>query len=251
MDAAEFAQFRHDSVHALVRLNDACDKAFNISSWPRWDYDLDAGTLTFSQDGAPKVIASVLVAGNTSAAAGTWLWSWANDSFPENVVDEVMRVREFGVAENLSELREASSPDDEYFGWAMTAIATRILGAKGAYRCPRDEGGYTYLIYTDLAFVDQPRRTQDKHEIECSDHGNGYATYVCEHLVAQPAQEWFSREPDEQNAWPDSWCAACAVFFQEQGEWNEANEKKLKIKLLCHRCYEKLRAQALPEVQQN
>jgi hypothetical protein len=249
MDAAEFTQFRHDSVHALMRLNEACDKAFNISSWPRWDYDLDAGTLIFSQHGVPKVIASVVVVGNTSAAAETWLWSWANESFPENVIHEMRKVKEFGVAENLTELSEASSPDDEYFGWAMTAIATRILRAKGAYRCPRDEGGYTYLIYTNLAFADQPSRTLDKSEINCCDHGKGYATYVCEHLIAQPVQKWFSREPNEQNPWPDSWCAACDIFFQEQGAWNEAHEKNLKIKLLCHRCYERIRAQALPAVQ--
>jgi hypothetical protein len=162
--------------------------------------------------------------------------------FPENVVAPVRKVKEFGVAEKLSELTEASSRDDEYLGWAMTAIAARILEAKGAYRCPRDEGGYTYLLYVDLAFADQAKRVQDKAKIDCSRHGRGYATYISEHLLAQPAQDWFSNTPAEEDPWPDAWCASCEILFQEQGEWSRANEKKANIKLLCHCCYEKLRA---------
>ena len=81
-------------------------------------------------------------------------------------------------------------------------------------------------------------------QVECTDHGTGFATYACEHLVSNPAQLWFSREPDEEHKWPDAWCSACDAFFQEQGEWNEKNESKIKIQLLCHYCYESLRSQA-------
>jgi hypothetical protein len=83
-----------------------------------------------------------------------------------------------------------------------------------------------------------------KAELECATHGAGYQTFVCEHLVAVPAQAWFSDDPDESNRWPDAWCAACNIFFLEQGEWNDKNESKLKIKLLCHHCYEMLRSHA-------
>jgi len=181
--------------------------------------------------------------------AGTWLWSWANDCFPENVVAPVRKVKEFGIAEKLRELTEDSSPDDEYLGWAMTAIAARILEAKGAYRCPRDAGGYTYLLYTDLAFADQAKRLQDKAKIDCDWHGRGYATYICEHLLAQPAQKWFSNAPHEEDPWPDAWCGSCETLLREQGEWNNVNEKKANIKVLCHCCYGKLRAKADPVLQ--
>jgi hypothetical protein len=43
-----------------------------------------------------------------------------------------------------------------------------------------------------------------------------------------------------------TWCAACDVFFQEQGEWNDKNPAKIKIKLLCHHGYERLRWQGRP-----
>jgi hypothetical protein len=151
-------------------------------------------------------------------------------------------VRDFGTAESIQQLTEAYLPDDEHLGWEMTAVAARILQAKGAYRCPGD-GGFVYLIYTDIAIAEAGEADRSK-KIQCATHGTAYATYVCRHLASDPSQEWFSREPDEENRWPDAWCKQCDTFFQEQGEWNEKNEKKLEIKLICHHCYEKLRAES-------
>jgi hypothetical protein len=244
MTAEEFLQFRHESIHALTRLNNAVEKEFRIESWPRYDYDLDRGTLTFSQDGIAKVVASILVAGTTSESAGTWLWSWANGYLPESVSEPVKKVRDFGISEKIAELEEPHVQDDEHLGWALTAITAKIMDAKGAYRCPGNDG-YVYLIFTDIAFADLPTDGKGKKPINCNTHGSAHETYVCEHLIANPRQQWFSQEPDLENPWPDAWCAICDSFFQEQGEWNKQNEKNLKIKLLCHLCYEVFRAKSL------
>jgi hypothetical protein len=244
MNDAEFAEFKHNAIHALMRLNEACDLAFRLSSWPRWDYDLERRTLTFSKQGIPKVIASIQVVGTTSISGGTWLWGWANRSLPKKAVEMVRKVRQFGEVEGLSALTEAYSPDEEDLGWEMTAIAAEILHAKGAYRCP-DDNGFVYLVYTDIIFteINKPLKPP-KDTISCSSHGKGFSTYVCEHLASRPKQRWFSAEPSEENRWPDAWCAACDQYFQKEGEWNRRNEKQSKVKLLCHRCYEKFRAQA-------
>jgi hypothetical protein len=72
--------------------------SFQISSWPRWDYDLERGTLTFSANGMPKVSASIQIIGTTSVSGGTWMRGWANESLPSNVTREVAKVLEFGLA---------------------------------------------------------------------------------------------------------------------------------------------------------
>ncbi len=243
----EFKQFRHESVHALSDLNDRCDERFRITSWPRWDYDLNAGKLVFSEEGTPKVIASVQVVGTTSTASNTWLWGWANENFPGSVTARICEVRAFGEREGLPQLTKPALPDDEYLGWEMTAIAARVIGAKGGYRCPYDSG-FTYLVYTDLNFADsgadaQPLPAPSHGAVDCELHGLGRPTYVCEHLVAEPKQEWFCDLPTAANPWPDAWCARCDEVYQERGEWNEKNEGRIRIKLLCHRCYESLRRQ--------
>jgi hypothetical protein len=246
MDAQQFSKFRHQAVHELMHLNQLCEEQFRISALPRWDYELGRGTLTFSENGVPKVSAMIQVVGTTSVSDGTWMWGWANKSLPQRVKTAVGKVREFGRAESISELTKSVLPDDEHLGWEMTAIAAKVLGAKGAYRCP-GENGFVYLIYSSIGFAGtEPDTATETEEVECDDHGCGFATYVCEHLVSNPDQQWFSDEISEENKWPDAWCATCESFFQEQGEWNESNESKMRIKVLCHYCYERMRSKANP-----
>jgi hypothetical protein len=79
----------------------------------------------------------------------------------------------------------------------------------------------------------------DTDEVECGEHGQAHATYVCRCLVAQPVQRWHGDYPDEDNPWPDAWCERCnAAYEREGGEWNERNQDAAKIALLCHHCYE-------------
>jgi hypothetical protein len=248
MTADEFQAFRHKAVHRLMDLNEDCEHRFGIGHWERWDYDLDAGTLVFSDDGLPRVVAKIQAVGTTSTASKTWLWGWANESLSAGATLCLREVREFGTQEDLPQLTEPNLADDEYLGWELTAIAAQILQAKGAYRCP-SENGFLYLLYTDVTFADsvasntQAVRSDDRI-IECRTHGIGQMTFVCEHLAGDPKREWFSDVPTSSKPWPDAWCNECDQIYQEQGEWNDNNSGRIEIKLLCHRCYESLRVQA-------
>ena len=85
----------------------------------------------------------------------------------------------------------------------------------------------------------------DDTKVSCDTHGESNTTYVCEHLVRNPVQRWYSDVPSEDNRWPDAWCSACNVEFLKEGEWNEKNEMGLVAKLLCHNCYEAAQARSL------
>lgn len=135
-----------------MRLNDQCHDVYQISTWERWDYNLDSATLTFSQRGMPRVVASIQVVGTTSSDTNTWMWSWANRHLPDHVSVDVEKVREFGEVNEIGELTDSVLEDDEYLGWAMTAVAARVLNAKGGYRCP-SEKGFVYVVFTELAFA--------------------------------------------------------------------------------------------------
>jgi hypothetical protein len=174
MDAEQFAAYRHEAVHQLMELNEGCEKTHRISSWPRWDYNFDAGTLTFSENGVPRVIATIQVIGSTSISGGTWMWAWANESLPAKVTEAVRRVRAFGQAENLAQLTQECLPDDEYLGWGMSAVAAKILRSKGAYRCP-GENGFVYVVYSSLRFADEEPATpaDGPKQIECVSMGLG------------------------------------------------------------------------------
>ena len=240
MTSEEFTQFSHDACHELMRLNEQCDQQFRILSWPRYDYDLKTGTLIFSKDNIPGVITNIQVVGTTSTSEGTWLWSWANISLPKNSTEQMDAVRAYGEGENLAALKNSYAEDDEYLGWEMTAIAAKILGAKGGYRCPSNDG-FIYFIYTDLAFAEVNQAKKDT--IKCGEHDVGIATFICEHLSVEPNQEWFSDARTEIDPWPDAWCGQCENIFQEENGWNDNNTSKRKIVAICNQCYERLRAQ--------
>ena len=84
---------------------------------------------------------------------------------------------------------------------------------------------------------------QQMERIECSEHGSAFTTFVCEHLLVNPKQTWYSCSPTDEDLWPDSWCELCHELFRPEGEWNDKNSTGLKAKLLCHRCYESQRSQ--------
>ena len=245
MSPDEFDRFRHGAVHALTDLNEDCKRKYSVTDWPRWDYDLDTGTLTFSDGGTPKVIADIQVVGTTSNASRTWMWAWANTSLPLGVTQRARDVRQFGLAEGLTQLTEPQLVDDEYLGWEMTAVMARITDAKGAYRY---DNGFMYVVYTDInaaypRVAAPPTPAPDKGKVDCDVHGSGQQSFACEHLVLDPKQLWFSEEPSAADLWPDAWCVRCDELYQERGAWDDENSSRLRIKLLCHRCYQSLRQQ--------
>jgi hypothetical protein len=125
---------------------------YRLSSWERYDYDAAAGTLTFSDAGAARVVAEIQVLGTTSDA--DWLWGWANDHWPASSVAAMERVRAFGAEHGIEELTSEflASDDLDGMGWMLAAIAARILDAEGAYRAP-SETGALYLVLQSIKFV--------------------------------------------------------------------------------------------------
>lgn len=158
MTVEQFEQLVHEAQHALMVLNQRCRDQFRLGSYEHWAYDADTGTMTFSNGAGPKVVASVQVVGTTSTRSNTWLWSWANESIPEEQSRLARAVREYGVSESLPALSEAEQPNDEYLGWEMTALTIQLFGGIGGYRSPRESGGYSYYVFTRLEWAGEVER---------------------------------------------------------------------------------------------
>jgi hypothetical protein len=153
MTEEQYADFRHQCFHDLMKLNELCNQEFSIGKWARWDYDLESATLTFSHEGMPKILADEQVIGTTSDEQRNWEWGWANVNLPLQSVYLTEKIRSFGQQEEAEQLTKKFLPDDEYLGWEMTAIAVRVLGGRGAYRCPVDDG-FIYFAYLNVWYAD-------------------------------------------------------------------------------------------------
>ena len=108
-----YSEWRHEAVNLLQEKNDRLKTEFRIDDWPRYDYDVDAGTLTFSDQGIVKVFAEIQIVGTTSVKAGDWLWAWANSHWPVDRVTDSQRARAFGEEHSICELTRENVEDDD------------------------------------------------------------------------------------------------------------------------------------------
>jgi len=150
----QYEEFVRDSYDYLNKVQEATKRDFALGSYERYDWDQRKGTLTFSDNGMPKVIAQVAFVGSISKRTKTWLWSWDNDSILPSVKEHIAEVRRFGELHGLRELTIPKWDAAEEDGWAMTAVTARILQAKGAYRSP-DDNGFTFLVFTSLEWASE------------------------------------------------------------------------------------------------
>ena len=155
-DPEWYGEWRHDAVHQLQEKNAGLESAYRLGRWKRFDYDLEAGTLTFSEDGKAKVIVEVEAVGTTSGTAGNWLWSWANSGLPAERCAGAQLARRFGEENGISELVEElveAEHDVNGLGWSLTAVVARLTDGLGAYRPPREDGGGLFLVYRSISWA--------------------------------------------------------------------------------------------------
>ena len=121
-------------------------ETYRLDEWQRYDYDANAGTLTFSDAAGPRVLADIQVIGTIGDE--DWLWGWANANWPTLSTDGMRAVRDFGVEHDIEELTTDYLESDDLpgLGWMLAAISARVLNAEGAYRAPSGEGAVYLLI---------------------------------------------------------------------------------------------------------
>jgi hypothetical protein len=98
--------------------------------------------------------------GTISTETGTWLWAWENPSMDPATWQAILEVRRVGESLGIAQLTTPKWTADADDGWEMTSISAFVLQAKGVYRTPRDEGGFTYMVITAIdwtpgAFVER------------------------------------------------------------------------------------------------
>lgn len=80
--------------------------------------------------------------------------------------------------------------------------------------------------------------TDDPDSIKCHQHGEGYAAFVCRHLVHGSGLGFFH---SDNGPYPDAWCGECDALMMKTGHWTARAEKFAGITLVCHQCYGNIR----------
>lgn len=131
----------------LAERTAAVVRDFALGTWERFDYDLDVGTLVFSDADRARVVADVVLAGTLSSETQTWLWGWANPWMPKGVTRGLAPVRALGAAQGFERLTEQKWPAGEAEGWEVATVAAEVLEAQVVYRAPTDTGAVFLLLF--------------------------------------------------------------------------------------------------------
>lgn len=139
------------------------NEEYQLGSY-RWDLDQAKGKLIFSENGTPRVIASVQIVGSYSIASHTWKWSWANETVLEEMKKGAEKVKRYGEQHGFKELTTAQFECDEDYAWTLIAATAYVLKYKGAYRGAIDNG-YVYVLISDIRWADDNLNPR-KHSAE-------------------------------------------------------------------------------------
>lgn len=148
----EYEAFVADSEAYLKSVQEQTKVEFNLGAYERYDWDQEKGTLVFSDQDVPKVVAKIQFVGSISTETNTWLWAWANNSVLPGLCEEIWRVKAFGEENGYWQLHTPKWEADEVDGWTMTAIAARLIRANGAYRSK--DNGFTFMIFTQIGWAE-------------------------------------------------------------------------------------------------
>jgi len=149
----DYEKFRDEACEKFLAQSKKINEEFKLGGYSRWDFRQDTGQIIFSDNGVPKVIATVQIAGSWSNISNTWMWSWNNKSIEDPVKKDLETVRKFGQERKYDELINAQWKSDAEYAWTITAVAGHILKAKTAYR--GDSGsGYAYFLVFDLKWAE-------------------------------------------------------------------------------------------------
>ena len=157
MSDKEVEDFIRQANWFMRGLIDQNQKEFKLDTFSRFDWNQWRGELVFSSGNIPKVVARIQVAGSLSTKANTWFWAWANAGILDPVRESARKTREFGIERGVLRLLQPRWAAKDKDAWEMTAAVTKLTDAKGAFRCPGQDG-FTYLVFTDLRAVSDRKR---------------------------------------------------------------------------------------------
>lgn len=136
----------HHAAHRAEAAQAASAERWGWRGLARWNFDDEAGTLTFSDPGLSPVVADVRLVGSFSTRSETFQWAW--ETLGEDALEttEIARLRVFGEVRGISKLTTANWECDEDDGWEMTSLAAYLLGAEATYRAPFDHQRWFMLL---------------------------------------------------------------------------------------------------------
>jgi hypothetical protein len=235
----DFEDYKNQCVADNMLLQPEFIKLYDIDSYKRWFYDHSIGAFHFKSDNGRNLYFKYIDVGSYSTKTNTWNWSWNNKTTPKHVTRALEKVKFFGIENHFEQLTNGLIDGDEYTGWEMTAISSKLLSTIGAYRVPH-EHLFIYFIFTNELTQEEYDELKDKYA-NCDRHISDRVAFVCQHLIKNNSigfNEAFDSDPSiEAEDDHQAWCNECEKIRLIEGEWTDKAIAVADIKVVCDQCY--------------
>jgi hypothetical protein len=131
--------------HDIALKTQIARETWGLGDGGRWDADLEAGTITFTNERGWTIVAPLQVIGTFNTVDSTWLWGWDHPSVSESLGEHARQARAFGERYGLEWFTTRKLTVTEKDCWTFTAVASYLAGAQGGYRGP---AGTTMIFLT-------------------------------------------------------------------------------------------------------
>ena len=153
MNTMTYADLLKKSREYLLQQQEIITKQFGLDDYEQMDYEQETGKMIFTLKDGRRIIMSFQVVGSISDRSNTWMWSWDNPYLLENVTEEMLKVKAFGEEHKIEKLTTPKWTGNDDDGWEMTAIATWLLKAKGAFSFLSDEMN-VFVVFPDIKWTE-------------------------------------------------------------------------------------------------
>ncbi len=182
--AAEFEAQLRSSMDDLLRKTRDHQDAWDLGEEDQWFLDEGSGELIFT---FPDMVASApaQIIGTHDSLSGLWTWAWAQDSVPDILKEDALRLKAYGQEHGFQHLLVPSWTAEETHCWYMTALACSLFEASGAYR------GVTGNLCTFMIFREVVASPVAESDAEPVTNDEFFSTAVEEFKL-------FPEDPDQQ-----------------------------------------------------
>jgi hypothetical protein len=143
--------FIADSYEGLKLVMDAHRKKWNLGEEKSWKVDERDGRIIVSFMDGTVASAPAQIIGTLNSKDGTFHWGWEHAAVVPSMQLHAEIVRSFGNKHRARELTTQIIPCTEKRAWELTALATLLAEANGAYRVQPKPDIYVYMTFGEVS----------------------------------------------------------------------------------------------------
>lgn len=143
--------FITDSYEGLKLVMDGHRQKWNLGAEKSWKVDEREGRLVVSFADGTVASAPAQIIGTLNAQDKTFQWGWEHVAVAPSMQLHADIVRAFGIKHRAAELTTSIISCTEKRAWELTALATLLAEANGAYRVQAKPDIYVYMTFGEVS----------------------------------------------------------------------------------------------------